>query len=185
MQTHNRKVQIFNMVLVLALMLGGVVIAPATAQAQEGQNRVFLPLVNSSIVASTEPSLGKGNPNESIPEVIAAGSCYRIWPSLNIRKESYRCPNCRFDDLLVKWPVRQGWYLDLRPQDTWATYFKENMLYGQWWEASNNQWVTFGSAQRWVPPYSYPRPRWTKKKISGTDLGSFNTSFKSYACLAY
>lgn len=54
MQTNDMKFRLWNMVLVLALMMGSVVIAPAPAQAQEGQNRVMLPMV----VGGQTPDVG-------------------------------------------------------------------------------------------------------------------------------
>jgi len=52
------KFQLWNMVLVLALMLGSVVVAPDPAQAQEGQIQLYLPLAHGEQSAEQLTSTG-------------------------------------------------------------------------------------------------------------------------------
>jgi len=67
MQTSNMKFRLWNMMLVLALMLGSFAIAPAPVQAQEGRNQVFLPAVIGEVSTTDVPAIPNGPFEEAGP----------------------------------------------------------------------------------------------------------------------
>lgn len=159
MQTNDMKFRLWNMVLVLALMMGSVVIAPAPVQAQEGQNRVMLPMVMGGNTFELDTSELLNIPDAAMletmqkeisqPEVNAASSCYGTLQHNEPVSASgwseyfYQTTTARCLDLNVKLTAAPGCYYYVQ-----AYYYK----------VSEGRFILGSGSNRWIPANSWYTP---------------------------